>query len=1056
MAQLHGLKRCKGTVKASRAVSPQKLVSLVKLKAPDRQTLLLSTALTSTLVLTSFLTASPTNAAGECGPLAATVTCTSTTGVGNPYPDGIEYSPAGDLTLVVDPTVVIDTTSSGFNGVSIPNPGDAVPNGDIVVTAAVGASITADNNGISAITSGAASNITVNNDARIQAGNFGITAEVYNSGNISITNAQNGVIESFDAGINVLNNNGNISVVNSGSITTTITDYYAGAIEARSSGANNNITITNLSTGVIRAQGSIGIYATNVSDGATINITNQGTINSFGYNSGGIVAFAGNGSIVVDNSGSITTANTYVQGIAARTRGGAAELSNSGAIVTSGYASAGMFGGSFEGFDGNVTVINTGSIRTSGAYSYGIEIKSPGAGSTNIFNSGDIQTSGDGANAIDARSRRFPTSSANIFLSNSGQLTSERASGVYAAAANGTIVVVNSGTINGFTHGIVSIADNNTAAVENKGIIQTTGPGGAGISVNSAAGSTISNLSGGLISPNTTTLLAIQAEGAAVGIKNAGTIIGIVDLTDNADVFDNRAGGTFEARLISDFSAGNDVFNNAGTVHTAVDTLVAEATTIINLESFDNSGLVSLIDGQVGDTFSLVGETNFAVISGGRVAVDAFLGAPGSTADVLSISGAVIGASSNGVIVNDSNAGPGSFNPAGIVVIDVDSNNSTAALDTAAKDFFLVGGPIDKGLFSYDLFLDGPNENWVLASTPDATVFELPSIISAAQSLWHASTGVWLDRTADLRSALLGGCRMGMKDAPATCASVSSGAWVKAFGSTAERSPDQQSFGLFNKTFNYDTQYDQDSYGLIGGFDFGRSDSSPHGRGGWLVGVMGGYINSNQAFKNSTTRVDLEGGLVGAYASYLRAGLFVDAQVAANIGEVAFNAGASGLTANDTADFWSIGATVDTGYRMPIGSGAFFEPGATLSYVNTSIDDLSIFAHTANFEDADSLRGRLGIRVGGTIVSGGAKFEPFAGLSGWYEFLGDNNAWIVSNGFLFTANDDTSGFIGEVTAGLNIFSLGDSGVSGFVKGNIQFGENDYQSYGGQLGLRIKW
>ena len=110
--------------------------------------LALGTALTSTLIVASLLSVSLARAAEECGPLAPTVTCTSTSGVGNPYPDGIEYSPAGDFTLIVDPTVVIDTTGSGMNGISIPDFGDPLPNGDIVVDTAPGSSITADGSGV--------------------------------------------------------------------------------------------------------------------------------------------------------------------------------------------------------------------------------------------------------------------------------------------------------------------------------------------------------------------------------------------------------------------------------------------------------------------------------------------------------------------------------------------------------------------------------------------------------------------------------------------------------------------------------------------------------------------------------------------------------------------------------------------------------------------------------------------------------------------------------------------------------------------------------------------
>src|SRR5690606_12365733 len=174
---------------------------------------------------------------------------------------------------------------------------------------------------------------------------------------------------------------------------------------------------------------------------------------------------------------------------------------------------------------------------------------------------------------------------------------------------------------------------------------------------------------------------------------------------------------------------------------------------------------------------------------------------------------------------------------------------------------------------------------WVLASRPDQTFFELPSIISAAQSLWHSSTGVWLDRTADLRAAQEVCMSGGLKDEVVCAPGVRPVVWARVFGNWSERSQDHR-FSLHNRHFGHEVEYDQDSFGNIGGVDFTPGFLPGYGRGGWLLGVMAGYINSNQDFKRSTTEVDFEGALVGGYATYLNGGFFIDAQVAANIGDV--------------------------------------------------------------------------------------------------------------------------------------------------------------------------
>src|SRR5690606_16180054 len=248
-----------------------------------------------------------------------------------------------------------------------------------------------------------------------------------------------------------------------------------------------------------------------------------------------------------------------------------------------------------------------------------------------------------------------------------------------------------------------------------------------------------------------------------------------------------------------------------------------------------------------------------------------------------------------------------------------------------------------------------------------------------------------------------------------------------------------------------------DSFGIIGGVDFTPGFLPGYGRGGWLLGVMAGYINSNQDFKRSTTDVDIEGALVGGYATYLNGGFFIDAQVAANVGEVEYSSFAPGLAAKDDADLRSIGGVIDTGYRFPISpSGAFIEPGATLAYVNSNIDDLRIFGTKVDFEDGDSLRGRLGVRLGLSSLWGGYKVEPFIGASAWYEFLGENDVAVNSEGIILRAEDDVSGWIGEVTGGVNILEISSAGVSGVAKGNYQFGEDDYQSFTGQIGVRFQW
>ena len=211
----------------------------------DRKSLALSSALSSTFVL-SLLLASPAYAADECGPLAASVTCTSTSGVGNPYPDGIEYSPPNDFSLFVDATAIIDTTGSGSSGVTITDTGNGLPDGDLFVGLEEGASVTADRDGISVYAD--TGSITIDNDATMEAGGYGIVAVTY-GGDSDVSIANNGSINALSSGISIF-----------------------------TYGSTSDITIVN--DGDIEAVDNIGIGSFTGGDAANIEIINSGAISS--------------------------------------------------------------------------------------------------------------------------------------------------------------------------------------------------------------------------------------------------------------------------------------------------------------------------------------------------------------------------------------------------------------------------------------------------------------------------------------------------------------------------------------------------------------------------------------------------------------------------------------------------------------------------------------------------------------------------------------------------------------------------------------------------------
>ncbi len=79
----------------------------------------------------------------------------------------------------------------------------------------------------------------------------------------------------------------------------------------------------------------------------------------------------------------------------------------------------------------------------------------------------------------------------------------------------------------------------------------------------------------------------------------------------------------------------------------------------------------------------------------------------------------------------------------------------SSSIRTAPATIPNNGGVIDKGFFDYALIAvqdQGIDDGFYFVGVPGQEAFQLPSLISGAQSIWHDTTGVRLDRQADLRS----------------------------------------------------------------------------------------------------------------------------------------------------------------------------------------------------------------------------------------------------------------------------------------------------------------
>ncbi len=686
-----------------------------------------------------------------------------------------------------------------------------------------------------------------------------------------------------------------------------------------------------------------------------------------------------------------------------------------------------LAGDALSAVSGGVALAVVNNVTTEGSNSVGVSAEASG-GIAGVVAFGDVVTSGPGSDGINATA--IDGDAAVVAL------------GRVDAAGNGS-------------RGIVAHSDNGHAMViVASDVSGGSGSDGAGVSFGGGAGSQLFNM-GSIASLNDR---AIVNDGSDSVVWNFGDVTGFVDMGDGDDTLRNAGHGRFIARGDSDFGDGEDSFINAGLV-TLAPRAVPASVTIAGLETFDNSsgGTISLQDGQVNDLLEL-SDSNY--IGGGILAFDAELKG-GGTADGFYVGGNAAGTTV--LSVNDLDAGPGDYNPEGVLFARVGGASDVSN--------FTTNGGIDKGLFRYDAYLkpgsgtpDGWNE-WYLASTFDREAFEFPIIAAGAQNLWHASTGTWLDRTADLRSAFRdsssGVAGLGSEGAFDTApASVTPGAWLKLLGGTERRDISNVAgapAGLSGPAHVYDDVFRQQYLGFMAGIDSGKETVGAKGQNEtWLFGVMAGYVGSDLDFDKSGTDVDYRAGSAGAYATYLNGGFFADAAVKADFGKISYKSDlGGGFQDGFKGDFTSVGLIVDTGHRFTGNSAWFVEPKATLAYVHTRYDDATVLGTGVDMRDADSLRGRLGARVGTQLNRNGDIVEPWVEASAWHEFKGDYRTDLVSNGYVAPVSYDLGGTFGEVAGGLNFFGV-ESGWSSFAKGAVQFGSDDHLGFSGNMGIRKAW
>ncbi len=980
----------------------------------------------SLAALTMMAAATPALAQNECGtvPANGVVTCTA---ANNPYPNGVTYIvPPVDLTINVNPDVVIDT--SGNLGIGVF--GLATGTQALTLNAAPASVIrTSDSGsyGVLLATNDGAINATTGIIRTTGAGATGILTSTA-TGNTTIVGGNTATTGDNALGISATNNSGAITIA-----TGTVSTAGANATGVSARSDVGNVTVNGGSITTLGAN-AIGVAAQTGATGiATIN---GGTITTSGANAFGATATAGTGGAVATPL-SVTTSGIGADAIRVTSNGGTARAGAT-TISTTGANARGIV---ITGTQG--ATVNYGTITTTGAGSTGIFVPAgvlffgpPATATATISGTGRISTAGANAdginvtatNGITINASQVATTGANsrgivavgggaVAISATGVTTTGiNANAISATSTGGSVGVTLSGT-----NSAVSLDGANIAAATTANLTLTSGTLAGtnnGATIVSGTGTTVTNA--GTINGGN---YALAITGGAATIANSGTITGRILLTGNADTLNNS--GTFNANSNSDFGAGNDVFNNSGTLRVLGTATTAGTVTLTGLEAFNNSGLVDLRNGHVGDVLVLPG--SYTGSGTAQLGLDVNLGTATGTSDQLRIGGAATGSTT--VSITPLNTTPAVLSTsAGTVLVQ-------AGAASTASAFTLNGANVDQGLIQYGIVYNPTTFAFSLVGTPGAGVYRTALFAEGARNLWLQSGDAWSAHMRELRDNVAANGPGG----------AGGRVWGQAIGQVEQRTSNR-SFAFNGVTTPVNMGYKQDYFGGQMGIDFG----GPAGGGAFAFGITGGYLNSDLSFANSPDRINFDAVNGGVYASYNAGIFFINA-----LGKYDYywgdNVSVSGRYTQKLKGS-VYGGKAEAGFRF--GNSLWIEPAASVSYTHSDFHDFAVPSGTFNFNDQDGVRGRGGARLGYTSEIGTAKVTFYGGGNYVHEFKGQDQVVFTSGGQVVTFANQRLRDYGEGTLGVNIGSQ-QGKISGFFEGRYANG-GDYEGYGGRAGVRFRF
>ena len=854
-------------------------------------------------------------------------------------------------------------------------------------------------------------------------------------------------------------------------------------VDLRSVGGDISLVAGDVSS---EGQGAIGVFATSDTGRVELEVNSVRTV---GDDSNGINATTVSGAIAIDVTGPITTLGDRSSAIFAESQTGAISVDARGPITTSGFWASGIEvstdndvtitageistagrggdGISARSGSGKLTVVANGTIMTKGKSAKGISASSD-SGDIDVT-AGNIDTTRDDAHGIEANSN---TGKVKIASDGSIAVRGENAYGIKVGGSAGTTVIADSVSVSGRQAGGIDLSSDagidlrvrnlEVTGEGSDGIVADASSGdvlidvgnvhvsdGRAISAQTGAGDTtlriagkvqgfaeeivyagstgdtrIDVLAGGEVSSFDGTRTAIFTTGANVVINNAGlisattvptviargtvrlnntgTFIGGVSFEDGDDVIVNS--GTFSLSGVSDFDLGDDRFSNTGIVN-----LLASAT-LQDLELFENSGLVTMANNSAGEVLTITGDY---VGTNGRLALDIDTASAVMRNDML-----VIGGSASGTTTLVLNSVRGGAMLPGRTLTLVD-----AAGGTTAGAFTLSPDSVNAGFARYALNYDALGDDFYLSASEGLGLFQMLKVNEGAQALWRQSADAWSARMASLRDPAKNGVEQGP-------------VWFQFYSSADER---DQAYAA--NSGDYDLSYRQKHVGGQVGADLGTL-------GGVTYGLTGGYLASALKFAGSNDRTDYDAYNLGAYAQGQWGNYFVNGLAKYDLFQAKIDSVTGGFT--EKLDGRAYGLQLEAGARFG-NDGFFLEPVASVAYSRTDLDTLEVLGAAVDFDAANSLRGKIGARIGGATPVGAGVATFYLGAHLVNEFEGKDGVRFVNGGATTVLANDPVGAYGQFQLGATLVS--ETGLNGFVEGTASVG-NDYQNYGGRLGVRM--